>query len=77
MSISSSIFKLMNSPCYDKIPESKRDRVSVHLIVNSEALLKRADFPLLCETFSAIIWQQYLQDHHVEQTIWSEILEFL
>ena len=40
-----SFFKLMNNSCYGKTLESKRNRVSVHLIANSEALLRKTDTP--------------------------------
>ena len=43
-----SFFKLMNNSCYGKTLESKRNRVSVHLIANSEALL-RTDTPFFHE----------------------------
>ena len=38
-----SFFKLMNNSCYGKTLASKRNRMSVHLIANSQALLRRTD----------------------------------
>ena len=39
--IAKSLFKLTKNPCNDETLESERNRVSVHLIGNGEALLRR------------------------------------
>ena len=44
-----SFFKLVNNSCYGKTLESKRSRVSVHLIANSEALLRSTATPFFHE----------------------------
>ena len=80
--IAESLFKLMKSPSIDETLESERNRVSVHLIGNGEALLRRTytcffqEFQISMRT-SSIIFKETI--HHVEQTYksWAAVLDLV